>query len=481
MSGLRSDYLIEKRRHNESQLKNMFSYISKDNSLYDKAKWENKSTVLIEKKDHDRRLKQMKEQREIFIDNRRKKLANLLFTEEEMYRYEIIQNQETPHQVRMKMEAKLKALKEQREAERLELVKKLKERKFYADADELRKNDSEAFAIECYLEQENQMIDKLKKREIEKREEEVYVKLNDLDIKKKAEIDLKKQEDYKKLKDDTYKFLDYQKEQQKINEEAVKKQLNTENEKFKDQWEKENQKEQQDKIDKIIKNHETYKNIQEFNKQEEFVKRTKSDQERNKDKELIDAIVNKEKALDDIDKKEKERKKQEFYQNKQYLEFIMNQKKEAEAWMDQIVKDEADKQWRKEQEAWMKQENARIELLKRVYKEREDAIKYKKYVAQAERESISNERIVLDEEIRKYNERLEQIKIEDAYKRKAHQDDLIYQMKEKQLQREKENQDKIYEERAAKLWEKEYQKKIDEQRQLHLQRLAEIKRRGLEE
>ena len=47
----------------------------------------------------------------------------------------------------------------------------------------------------------------------------------------------------------------------------------------------------------------------------------------------------------------------------------MNQKKEAEAWMDQIVKDEADKQWRKEQEAWMKQENARIELLKKVYKE----------------------------------------------------------------------------------------------------------------
>lgn len=49
----------------------------------------------------------------------------------------------------------------------------------------------------------------------------------------------------------------------------------------------------------------------------------------------------------------------------------MNQKKEAELWMDQIVANEADKKWKKDQENWMKQENARIELLKQTYKERE--------------------------------------------------------------------------------------------------------------
>ncbi len=62
----------------------------------------------------------------------------------------------------------------------------------------------------------------------------------------------------------------------------------------------------------------------------------------------IDAIVNKEKGLDEIDRKEKERKKSEFFQNKKYLEYVMNQKKEAELWMDQIVANEADKKWKKE-------------------------------------------------------------------------------------------------------------------------------------
>lgn len=39
--------------------------------------------------------------------------------------------------------------------------------------------------------------------------------------------------------------------------------------------------------------------------------------------------MEKEKALDEIDRKEKDRKKLEFYQNKKYLEYIMNQKQEA--------------------------------------------------------------------------------------------------------------------------------------------------------
>lgn len=64
----------------------------------------------------------------------------------------------------------------------------------------------------------------------------------------------------------------------------------------------------------------------------------------------------------------------------------MNQKKEAEAWMDKLAQTEADKQWERTQQTWIKEEQARIELLKQVYKEREDAvnfkrkIKYRKYI-----------------------------------------------------------------------------------------------------
>jgi hypothetical protein len=169
-------------------LRNIYDYIKRDTNTLNKATWENKSSVLAEKKQVQRNLDSFQEQRKQFLNIRRKKLSELLDFEEEQYRKEIIAKQETPEQVRMKMEARLIELRTQREKERLETVKTLQERRFYESADELRKNDSEAFAIACYLEQENQMLDKLKKREQDKREEEVYVQLYNYDNLKKRKL-----------------------------------------------------------------------------------------------------------------------------------------------------------------------------------------------------------------------------------------------------------------------------------------------------
>jgi len=72
-----------------------------------------------------------------------------------------------------------------------------------------------------------------------------------------------------------------------------------------------------------------YKDIDVFNQKEQLDKQKKIDYEKLKDKELINKIIEKENALDEIDKREKEKKKMEFSQNKKYLEYIMNQKKEA--------------------------------------------------------------------------------------------------------------------------------------------------------
>ena len=81
------------------------------------------------------------------------------------------------------------------------------------------------------------------------------------------------------------------------------------------------------------------------------------------------------------------------------------------------------------------------------------------------------ERAQLDSEIQNYNDACEKINQEQAARRKKHQEDLKFQMAEKERMRHKELQDKLYEERAAKLWEIEYQKKIDEQRRLHLKKV----------
>ena len=442
------------------------------------AEWENKTGKAIENRIYNEQKRNFDNQVEKFVDIRRKKLSDLLNNEERTYHMELIANQDTPEAARRRMEEELRKLKSQRLADKDNTVKKLMEKKFYDGADELRKNDSEAFAFECYLEQENQMLDKLKRREKQRKEEEFYVKLNEFDNLKKIEKE-KADEIVKRQK--MKNIFDYQKWQRQQNEQALKhmndiKQL--ENKRIKEQWKRDDEAEERNKQQRLMDNIQVYKDIEEFNRQEEAERKKKADFEKMKDKELIDSIVNKEKALDEIDKQEKLRKIQEFHQNKKYLQYVMAQKKEAELWMDKIAQDEADKAYNKEKEAWLKEEAKRIELLKDVYKSREQAVRYNKQLQEDEKAALKQEREIVDNEIKEYNEKVIADNLAELNKRKVHQNELKMQIGDKEILRQKEHQDELYERRAAKLWEIEYQKKIDEQRALHLQRLREIKNRN---
>ena len=456
----------------------MHSYLKDDVISRQKANWElsndkrNQAQMTSEEK------RRLKEQKQTFLDLRRKRLSDLLISEDIMYHNEIIRNQETPEDVRRKMEKKLNELKTQRELERQKLVKKLKEKQFYQGADELRKNDSEYFAVSCYYEQENQMLDKLKKREEEKKQENLYVKLNDLDIQKKKEKEIIQEREQKEKQQ---KVLDYLAWQKKQDEEELRRanEINErEKAKLKEQWKQDEEMEAQEKLNRLMQNKAVNEDIKLFNEKEEEERNRKSKIEKEQDKQLINAIVEKEKALDEIDKEEKIKRKKEYYENKKYLEYVMNQKKEAELWMDKIAQQEADKEYEKEQRQWMKEEAARIELLKQVYQDRANAIMQKKNKSEEEKKQILKERQILDEQIRQYNAKVEQLKREDFKRKKIHQDELKYQMKEKNMIQERQRQQDLYEQRAAQLWEMEYQKKINEQKMLHMQRLAEIKNRN---
>ena len=389
------------------------------------------------------------------------------------YHQELIQTMDTPEVVRKRMEQQLMELKSEMQQKTDDHVNKLLEKKFYDEADEF-----QAFEVECYLEQENQMLDKLKRREKEKEEEMFYVKLNEFDNLKKIEKEKKDELDKKNKLQNIYNYQQWQREQNELDLKHKNDLKLLENSRLKEQWRRDDANEEENKLKRIQQNIQVYKDIEEFNKKEEIERQKKIDFEKAKDKELIDSILEKERALDEIDKAEKLKRKQEFIQNKKYLEYVLNQKKEAEAWMDKLAQDEADKAYQKEKEEWLKEEAKRIQLLKDVYKDRERAVLYHKQLREDEKVQILKEREILDEEIRKYNQMVEEINRQEALRRKTHQGELKYQINEKDNMRRKEQQDKLYEERAAQLWEMEYQKKIDQQKALHLQRLAQIKARN---
>ena len=469
---------MKRKQEKDNYFRNMFNYITDNKIMYQNVLWNEKNLKRDECKNYFNQKKKFDIQQEKFLDLRRKKLSERLNKEEAMYHQELINNQESPDDVRHKMELKLKELREKRLNERDASVQKLQEKRFYEATDELRKNDSEAFAIECYIEQENQMLDKLRKREKEKREEMFYVKLNEFEMEKKKEKE-KEEEKLKKIK--LRNIYDYQQWQREQNEKSIKhnNEINAlEKLRLKEQWNRDEQKEKESEEQRRLLNKQVDLEIDKFNKKEEEQRKKVAEFERKKDKELIESIVAREKALDLIDKKEKERKIKEFKQNKKYLEYIMNQKKEAEIWMDKIAQAEADREYKKEQAKWRQEDQKRIELLKDVYKGREEALIYQKKLKEEEKNSIAQERTILDNEINEYYDKMEEINKAEANKRKQHQNQLLYQIKEKEDLRKKERQDIKYEERAAQLWEKEYLDKINEQKAIHFQRLKSIREKN---
>ena len=417
-------------------------------------------------------------QQDKFMNIKRKKLSNLLNSEELQYRNEIINSQETSEDVKRRMERELMELRKDRLSQENNDIQKLNEKRFYESADELRKNDSQAFAFECYLEQENQMLEKMKRREKEKQEEMFYVKLNEFDTRKKIENEKKEEQKQKNKLKNIYDYQQWQRDQRNQELQHNYEINERENQRLKEQWRRDKESDEQNERNRKEMNIQVYKDIEYFNKKEEEERKKKLNFEKMKDKELIDSIVAKEQALDLIDKQEKEKKIKEFYENKKYLEYVINQKKEAELWMDKIAQEEADKEYKKEMEEWKKQEDKRIQLLKDVYKGREDALKYKKQQIENEKNILKQERQDLDQKVNEYYNYLEQIKKNEAEKRKNHQNQLRYQIQEKERLRKREMQDTLYEERAAQLWEQDYQNKINEQRALHLKRLQAIKEKS---
>ena len=137
---------------------------------------------------------------------RRKKLSEILMDETKNYHQELIETMDTPEIVRKRMEQQLMELKSEMQQKTDDHVNKLLEKKFYDEADELRKNNSQAFEVECYLEQENQMLDKLKRREKEKEEEMFYVKLNEFDNLKKLKKEKKDEIDKKNKLQNIYNY-----------------------------------------------------------------------------------------------------------------------------------------------------------------------------------------------------------------------------------------------------------------------------------
>jgi hypothetical protein len=476
MSNARYGLFIEKTRGLEDHIKKYKSYVLQDKLQRHLANWENKTSQIVYKNQEQDEINSLKRQKENFLNIRRNKLSNLLKKEYEQYHQELLSNQDTPEHQREMMEEKLNNLKNLREAERKKFVELQKEKMFYNDNEEVRKQDSEYNELKTCLEQENQMLDKLKRRYNNYLEEKAFDDINKIDYLKKLEREKKEKEERIRKNKELNEYRDYQRRQELDNLRRINDLNNYEKEKLKQQWKIDEENELKDKMLKRELNKKVNEDIKYYNQIEKQKKEYKDKIEKEQDKKMINDILKKERALDEIDRLEKLRKKEEVLKNSEFLQYKMQLKKEEEAWMDKLAEEEREKQYQKEQEKWLKEQAARIELMKDVFRDRAEAVMRKKNIEEQEKKELIKEREILDREIDKYNDELCKLRDDEIKKNKEEQEILKYQMQQKINRKNREKQEEMYQKRMAELLEMEYQEKLRELRKIHLQKLEALKK-----
>lgn len=148
---------------------------------------------------------------------------------------------------------------------------------------------------------------------------------------------------------------------------------------------------------------------------------------------------------------------------KHYMQKAQDKKAEEQL-IEHLTWIESEKQWKMREDKWRKEEQARVNLLKNVYDNRLQNVEMKKKIKDENDWLLNNEKEMIDREIERQNREHEERMMKDALYRKKHQGDILMQVNERDRTKRRELQEKMYEERAAKLAEIQYVKKIDTQK-----------------
>lgn len=456
--------MIQQRRAKEGQMLGLHSYIQDDHRLRHKAEWESKSDNLVTQASISKRFQELRAVHTQQLDNRRQKLAELLRREEEQYRQEYIDRQETPEEIRRRMAERLEQLKNSREQERRQEVANKLDQRWRDSADELRTQEGKLAAMQCRLHQETQVWEKLKQEEENMEEEKIFNELWIEDKKKKDQAELERLMQKEKLNSERLQYLNWQRQLRENQRRTLNEREQIEKQMLNEEWEAEKQKEQAIKRerDRLLKD----RNM-EIIQHNELTKQLKSEEEkreRDQDKKLIEAIVQKEEYEERLELEEKVKRRMEAKEMIKHYNLRARQEGDMERMIEEYAKAENDEQWRRLDQKWEMEEKARIMLMTEVYESRAREIqeKKKKEAEEREKDRIEKERIRREVAQAEELERMRKTAVREM--KVQNQDNLRWQMEEKNIRQQKSMQEEMLEKRAAKMAEIQYQRKIEEER-----------------
>ena len=217
------------------------------------------------------------------------------------------------------------------------------------------------------------------------------------------------------------------------------------------------------------------KEIREQNMLYRNMKQTAEQNEKDADKIKVYEVMEKEKILDQLDQEKRDKYKAD---TRSFLDNFQNRGDEAKQnqdHLDMLLKQENDKQLLKMQEKWDREEHARIELMKDVYKNREDALYYKKNLENKELDEKEVEKLDVRKRVADFAEEEKRKELEEIMTNKVHQNEILWQINEKNEDKRRDILGDMEEERKRRLVELNYERRIRDEENIGRQKISDAK------
>jgi hypothetical protein len=441
----------------------MDAVIANDKKALQMANFENSTTQRIDRKLKHQMFETKRKEYEDNLVGRRKKLADLYNYEITLWRQEILARVETQEDRKERIMQRAYALRDARERDRQEFVRKRYDDQWRDSCDDARTLDSKATVVFMNQERLRQIREKVENKQELSRQENSFLEEWNRQLDELERRD-KEKKDYR----------------QRVNMEtsaAIRKQIE-DNMKAKENFYTNLMSEEQVELDRLRREidaeeavqrrrteeaHRLGREVMQFNLENRKVRQEEAKVEAEQDAILLDYALRKERDQIAAEEAKRNANKQAALQYGKYLEEQMIKEAEDTAFVDEIRRREEEKVWKARDDALQAREDARNYLMKLVDEGRQEQIRYK-------REHDARERAADSKFVTKFMQdatdavRQEREEVE-ARRRiaESNNEQLQKQIQARRLKEEMEKQEAYLADKEMKYREKLHQQRLAQQ------------------
>ncbi|KAJ7515396.1 hypothetical protein O6H91_22G012100 [Diphasiastrum complanatum] len=319
----------------------------------------------------------LKAEKEKQLEIRRRKLAALLEEESLLLEAELKTSTMNLAERRAWLEARARALKQQRQQKETNYAEEQFDRFFRQNCDDVRINNSKMAVLKAEEERKRQREENLKKSMQEAEERSALDRMMEEDWKRQEELYRQELEKQKERKMEAMDILREQLELVHSLQDEERQAVQDEMQYLARKWQEEEEDLRQHQYEQRCLAAQRHRELLEYNESSRAEKQALVQEEKELDAHLADMVREREAAEEEQEKQLKGTQRREAIAYAAHLKAAMEKQQSNDAEIENVIKAEAEEEWRRKDGEVRNQEGERQRLISRAHEERQAQLQAK--------------------------------------------------------------------------------------------------------